>query len=147
MNNTNPFKLDRVGRKIAIISLIIGILFIIGGIAYEEDGLGGYSNDGYQTPDTGDSLSMNSTEYYYPGSDTYTDFNIYCSSYQTYYIYITGGTLNSLQNNYGNNVNYSLESNNGDEMVYSFYTNDYGTYYFEVYSNDYSISVRVSDYY
>ena len=98
MNNTNPFKLDRVGKKIAIISLIIGILLIVSGVAIEEGGLDGYSNDDYQSPSSGYTLSMNSTEYYYPGSYTYTDFNIYCSRYQTYYIHITGGTLNSLQN-------------------------------------------------
>ena len=144
MENIKSIKFDAISKKIALISLIIGFILIVAGVIVIENEDSYYDDGGYSNPTT--TLSLENSQTAYPGIYEYSDFEFYSTSSQRYYIHVTGGSLNSLEDSYGSYVSYESENSYSDTKVYSFYGDSYTTYEFEVYSYNNSITVKVSSY-
>lgn len=141
-------RLTTAGKVILVLTLILGIFFIVLGVVNlvnNDNYVGNNSNNG---SNNGNSSNSSNTFYVYSSNyvnsrstDSYETYYIKFtpSSSGTYYFNIDNATLNSVTTNSNGTVYYNSYSNYSFDRSYSVYLMSGVEYTFEIYTNSTSI--------
>ena len=145
--SSEPKKLDKKGKKILIISLILSLIMIVLGIIGPNLGTNRYdpADDNYGGSSSYVSLYLNEEHSTSAYSGDYYEYRYYASNSGTCYILIDGGYLSSLQKSNGSSVYHSSTSSSSYDYAYSFSAQSGTSYTIKVFAESYALKVKVTD--